>query len=142
MRPNDLLLSPLARHADLALLLLRVVVGAFLIWGVADNIASAEDMRKFELFLQRFGFPAPAFMARLSVWAQFFVGVAFVLGLFTRWAGLICAVNFIVAVWMVDRHGGIRQAFPATMLVLTGLYLACRGPGRYAVERRWDTRRA
>jgi len=137
MRSHDLLLLPsLARHADLALLLMRLLVGSFLIWGVVDNILDAQDMLRFEQFLHKFGFPLPALMARVSVWAQFAVGVAFVLGWGTRWAGLVCAFNFIVALVMVDRHGGIRQMFPAAMLVAFGLYVACRGAGRYALEHR------
>lgn len=80
-------LSGLKRREDAGLLLLRLGVGAFLIWGVWDNIVSAERMQEFVAFLTRFQFPAPGFMARLSVWAQFAVGVAFIAGLFTRWAG-------------------------------------------------------
>ena len=129
-------LSPLARHADAALLLLRVVVGAFLVWGVADNIASAERMHEFERFLARYRFAYPDFMARLSVWAQLFVGVAFVLGLLTRWAGLVCAINFVVAIAMVDRFAGIRGAFPSASLVAIGLLLATLGPGRYGLDAR------
>ncbi|WP_372625138.1 DoxX family protein [Falsiroseomonas sp.] len=90
---SAVLLTPLYLHGDAALLLLRVVVGAFLVWGVADNVQSAERMDEFAAFVASFGFPAPELMAPLSVWAQFGVGTAFVLGLLTRWAGVICAVN-------------------------------------------------
>ena len=132
---NSLLsLSFLARYADGALLLLRLVIGSYLIWGVWDNIASAAQMNEFVAFLSKFGFPAPELMARLSVWAQFVVGVAFILGLVTRWAGLICSINFIVAIVMVDRFGGLRSAFPALCLVLIGLYLATRGAGKFSLD--------
>ncbi len=100
--PTWLSLSPLARFSDVTLLLLRVVVGAFLVWGVLDNIVSIERMNEFVAFLAKFNFPAPELMARVSVWAQFFVGISFITGILTRWAGLICAVNFIVAITMRD----------------------------------------
>ena len=129
-------LAPLARHADAALLLLRLVAGGFLVWGVADNIASAERMDEFARFLAKYRFPYPGFMARLSVWAQFAVGVAFLLGLLTRWAGLVCAVNFVVAIAMVDRFAGIRGAFPSASLVAIGLLLASLGAGRYSLDAR------
>ena len=131
-------LSPLRRYSDLALLALRLAIGAFLVWGVWDNITSAERMTEFTAFLAKFHFPAPELLAPLSVGAQFSVGLAFALGLFTRWAGVICAVNFIIAIAMVDRFGGIRASFPAACLVLIGLYLACHGAGRYGLDRMFE----
>ena len=131
-------LAPLSRGADLALMLVRLTLGAFLIYGVWDNIVRAERMDEFTGFLAKFGFPAPAFMARLSVWAQFLCGAAFVLGLGTRWAGLVCAFNFIVAIAMVDHHPGVRGSFASACLVVVGLYLATHGPGRFALDRLLD----
>lgn len=129
-----LLLPGLATYANFTLFLLRLMVGAFLIWGVLDNITSAERMKEFADFLQKFGFPFPLFMAPLSVYAQFFVGAAFIAGFLTRWAGIVCAIHFIVAIVMVDGQGGIRTAFPAACLVLIGLYLATHGPGRLSLD--------
>lgn len=135
MRGIDLFtLQPLARGGDVALFALRLMVGTFLIYGVWDNIVSPERMAEFAGFLEKFDFPAPGLMAPLSVGAQFLCGVAFILGLGTRWAGLICAFNFVVAIVMVDQHQGVRGAFPAACLVMIGLYLATHGPGRLALD--------
>lgn len=131
---DPIFLSHLQRYGDCALLLLRVFVGIFLVWGVWDNITSAERMQEFVGFLTKFGFPAPGFMARLSVWAQFAVGLGFIAGLLTRWAGVICAINFAVAVVMVDRFAGIRGAFPSLCLIAIGLYLATYGAGRFGLD--------
>jgi putative oxidoreductase len=130
-----LILPMLARWDNCALLLLRMVIGIFLIWGVLDNITSAARMKEFADFLAGFGFPYPDWMAPLSVWAQFLVGVAFITGLLTRWAGIVCAIHFVIAIGMVDANGGIRAAFPSTCLVLIGLYLATHGPGSLSVDR-------
>ncbi|WP_369059009.1 DoxX family protein [Caulobacter sp. 73W] len=119
---------------DAALLALRLVVGAFLIWGVWDNITSAEHMATFVAFLKKFGFAWPHLMAPLSVGVQLACGVAFVLGLLTRWAGLLCAANFIVAIVMVDHTVGVRGSFASACLVLIGLYLASHGAGRWALD--------
>lgn len=129
-----LTLPQLAGGADLALLLARLVVGAFLIFGVWDNIVSAERMAEFERFLSVKGFAMPELMAPLSVWAQFLVGVAFIAGFAIRWAGLVCAFNFVVALVMVDAPLGIRPAFPAAALVLFGLIFASVGAGRFAID--------
>lgn len=126
-----------AASSDLALLAARVVVGAFLIWGVWDNVVSAARMAEFVGFLRAHGFPVPDAMARLSVYAQLAVGICLVLGLATRFAGIICAINFIVALVMVDLALGVRGAFPATALVLFGAIFATIGGGRYALDRRF-----
>src|SRR6187402_284856 len=65
------LLQDLHRASDWAVLALRLFVGAFLVWGVWDNITSSARMDEFAKFLRHHGFAAPALMARLSVWAQF-----------------------------------------------------------------------
>ena len=76
-------------------------------------------------------------MARLSVWAQFACGLAFIAGACTRWAGFVCAFNFVVALWMVDAQNGLRAAFPAAVLVLFGLLMATLGPGKLSLDARW-----
>ena len=129
-----LYLSPAQRFGDFALLLLRVFVGLFLIWGVWDNITEPARMREFVEFLRQHHFPSPGLLAPLSVYTQAVVGVAFVLGLFTRWAGILCAINFVVAIAMVDRFGGMRGVFPSGCLVLIGLYLATHGAGRFSFD--------
>lgn len=134
MQKNIIFLTALKPYSDHCLLLLRMCVGSFLIWGVWDNITNAGQMREFEAFLRNFGFFQPSLMAVLSVWAQFLVGCSFVLGLLIRWAGVICAINFIVAIVMVDSAGGIRASFPSMCLVLIGLYLATNGAGRFSLD--------
>ena len=128
-------LGPLAAGSDLAFLAMRVAVGSFLVWGVWDNIASAEHMAAFVGFLRQHGFPWPEFVAPFDVWLQFAIGVAFILGLATRWAGLLCAANFVVAIAMVDHLQGWRGSFGSMCLVAIGLVLATHGPGRYAADR-------
>ena len=129
------------RYADCSLLLMRWAIGTFLVWGVWDNISSAERMQEFAGFLSKFGFAAPELMAPVSVWVQFLVGICFMLGLFTRWAGILCAINFIVAIGMVDRFSGARGSFASMCLVLIGIYLATYGAGRYSLDNRVLTQR-
>lgn len=127
-------LDAMARGADAAMLATRLAVGGFLIWGVWDNITSPELMQKFAAFLKQFGFPYPEVMAPFDVGVQFLCGLLIALGLFTRWAGLLCAVNFVIAIVMVDQHAGLRASYPALSLVLIGLILATYGPGRFALD--------
>jgi putative oxidoreductase len=129
-----LFLSSAQRFGDFALLLLRVFVGLFLVWSVWDDVSSGARMHEFAEFLGKHGFPNPRLLAPVSVYLQLAVGVAFVVGLFTRWAGVLCLVHFAVAIAMVDRHGGMRGIFPAGCLVLIGLYLATYGAGRWSLD--------
>ncbi|HTE40051.1 MAG TPA: DoxX family protein [Steroidobacteraceae bacterium] len=135
-----LLLQALGRYGDFGLLAMRTTIGAFLVWGVWDNITDATAMNSFVLFLKNFQFPNPELLARVSVAVQFVVGLGFVLGLFTRWAGIFCAVNFGVALAMVDRLAGMRAAFPSICLIVIGGYLALRGAGFYGIDT-WLERR-
>lgn len=125
----------LARHGDLALLALRLFLGAFLVWGVWDNIVSPARMAEFEAFLRQLNCPCPAVAAPLSVWAQFLVGLGLAAGLLTRWAGLILSVNFIVATVLLGGAGAaIRELYPPAVLVFIGLVFATHGPGRWALD--------
>lgn len=127
--------------ADAVLLFWRVAVGSFLIWGVSDNLTSPAHMAQFATFLEGHGFPYATLLAPLSVWAQAICGLAFIFGVFTRAAGAVCAINFIVAVCMVDAKLGLRGAFPAAMLVGFGLYIAAKGPGRFSIDSRLTAER-
>ncbi len=131
-----ILLTPLARLGDLGLLLLRCVTGAFLIYQSHDNIFSVARMDEFVKFLVSFDFWLPELMAPLSVWCQFIAGIGFILGLLTRWLGLITAFNFTVAVWMVHWPQDFPGWWPALILVFLGLLFATAGPGRYALDHR------
>ena len=73
-------------------------------------------------------------MAPLSVYLQLAIGLGFILGLFTRWAGILCAIHFAIAIAMVDRFGGMRGIFPSGCLIAIGLYLATYGAGRLSVD--------
>src|SRR5689334_290368 len=108
-----LFLNSAQRFSDFALLLMRLFVGLFLIFGVWDNITDTARMQEFVAFLGKHGFPAPKVLAPVSVYLQFVIGLGFVLGLFTRWAGILCVIHFAIAIWMVDRHLGMRGTFPS-----------------------------
>lgn len=134
-KKRDLLfLRGAERHADFGLLLLRVATGAFLLYQSHDNVLSAERMAEFVKFMGAFGFWRPELLAPLSIFWQVAAGIGFVLGLFTRWLGLITALNFSVAVWMVHWNDKVPGIWPAAILVFLGLYFGLRGSGRYGLD--------
>lgn len=136
MNRNDwLLLTPLSRYSDHALLALRLLTGSFLVHAMWPNISDAATMKEVVGYFAANGFAAPGFMAPLSAWAQFFIGTALILGLLTRWAGLLLAFNFIVGVVMVHWNETFREWWPAIVLVAIGFVFATLGGGRFAVDR-------
>ena len=126
-----------ARRADFGLLVLRVVAGGHLVYMTQDNVFSWARMREFEQFLAHHGFAWPLFCAVLSVIGQFGGGLLLVLGLFTRFAGLLVAFNFVVAIWMVDSKAPYPAAFAALALVAAGACFMFAGAGRYSLDRAW-----
>jgi putative oxidoreductase len=129
-----LFLSSAQRFGDLALLLLRVFAGVFLVWSVRENLFGGVHMHEYAEFLGKHGFSSPQLLAPLSVYLQLAIGVAFVLGLFARWAGIFCVAHFTIAILMVDHHGGMRGIFPSGCLVVIGLYMATHGAGRFSFD--------
>ncbi len=137
----NLLLPSLARFADVTLLGLRVLTGAFLMHETWDNLSSRAQMEEFVSFLDGFGFVVPWLMAPLSVAVQFVCGALLILGLLTRWAGLLIAVNFVVAVVMVHWNEAPRGWWPAIVLVFLGLHFAAAGSGRFGLDAMFRGRR-
>ena len=126
-----------ARRGDFGLLVLRVVAGGHLVYMTQDNVFSWARMEEFARFLAQFGFPWPLWCAVLSVAGQFGGGLALVFGLYTRFAGLVVAFNFVVAIWMVDSKQPYPAAFAALSLVAAGLCLMFTGAGRWSLDRMW-----
>lgn len=133
-------LRPLARLDDFALLAARLATGTFLIDGVWDNVTERVRMAEFVAFMRANGFVAPDLLAPFSVYAQLLAGGLLILGLLTRWAGLILLGNFVVALWMVHWTQTLREWWPALALIALGCLFATRGGGRYAVDALWEHR--
>jgi putative oxidoreductase len=132
-----LVLDGLRGLSDAALLVLRVLIGSFLMWGTWDNIASAARMQEFAGFLTALHCPMPELAAPVSVYAQFLCGALILVGLLTRWAGLVMTFNFIVAVALLTLGGGetdFRALFPPLVMIAVPLVLASHGAGAYAAD--------
>lgn len=135
MRLRDLTLLGAERYSDLALLLLRVATGAFLLYQSHDNLLDPARMAEFEKFMAHFGFWRPALLAPLTIALQVAAGLAFILGLFVRPFGLLIAGMFVVAVYKVHMADPANLIWSAASLIFIGLYLGTRGGGAFALDR-------
>lgn len=134
MNRDFFFLQDLGRFSDFGMLFLRVLTGAFLIYGVVDNVASVERMEEFSVFLELHNFPTPNLMAPLSVYTQLLCGGALMLGFLTRWAGIVIAVHFVIALVMVHWLQDFRGWWPAIALVGIGFQFALTGAGSIAID--------
>ena len=126
----------------LAFLALRLYLGGFLIWGVWDNITEKGRMTEFAMFLATLNCPWPEIAALVSVWAQLIVGALLILGLFTRWAGLVLSLNFLVAVILfATTSADARSQYPHAILVFIGLVFMTAGAGAWAADAFLERRR-
>ena len=129
------------RYEDAALFALRAATGLFLLSQSHDNVLSAARMDEFIGFMAQFGFWLPEILAPFAIFWQVAAGIGFILGLFVRPLGLITAIQFAVAVWMVHWPQTYDGWWPAAVLVFLGLYFFARGGGRYGLDSRITSRR-
>lgn len=122
--------------ADLALLLLRVTSGALLIylhgWG---KLATYGE--RAARFADPFGIGSPASLA-LAIFAEVVCATLVALGLFTRFAALVCAINMTVAFTYAHemRLWGPRNGELAFMYLVVFAAIFLAGPGRFSMDGR------
>ena len=122
------------RHREYGVIFLRLLIGAFIIWGVQDNILNDARMIEFERFLAARGTPWPAFSARLSCYAQLVCGLSILLGAFVRPLSIVFIINFICAILIAHRGQSFQQMFPALMMIAAGLFFLFHGAGKLSVD--------
>lgn len=131
---NSLQLRFLPGSADVALLVLRVWAGLFVLllhgWSKATNYGNLSSH-----FADPFGLGQGASLA-LVIFAEVVCAALVVLGLFTRFAALVCVISMSVAFYFA--HGarlvgqGNGELPFAYAVVFLGLFLA--GAGRFSLD--------
>ncbi len=95
--------------------------------------------------LGRVGIPLPLLSALVVTGVEFLGGAALLLGLLTRWAAVLLAINMLVAMVVVHLRAGffLPNGFEYTLTLLAAsIALALTGPGEAAVDTALDPRRA
>ncbi len=86
--------------------------------------------------MTKYGLPIPEAFAVAAAVIEFGGGILLVLGLFTRWVGLLIACEFAVAAFYVRwRLGGYMDARLKMLMLTCGVLLFLMGPGRAALDR-------
>lgn len=133
---NALRTNMKTKSYSLAILILRIVFSARLIYGVIDNIISWERMLEFSAFLEANGFPLPLTSAIISVYLQFLAGLCWLIGYQVKWASIIMCGNFTIALIGVHlSHGDTYlNMAPAIHLLAISIFFALTHPGKYALD--------
>jgi putative oxidoreductase len=121
-------------NPDLALLILRVVLGIIMIyhgWPKVTNLGGTIEG------MAGMGVPAPAVAAIFATVAEVVGGLLMVLGAFTDIAGLMFVIDMLGAITFVHAKNGFSVAkggmeWPL-LLAAAALAIALAGPGRHAV---------
>ncbi|MBI2623815.1 MAG: DoxX family protein [Candidatus Liptonbacteria bacterium] len=121
-------------NRDLGILFVRIAVGVVFLhagWG------KLSDMAPVVTGFVGMGFPA--WVAHLVAYCEFLGGIAVLLGIFVRYAGIILAVIMLVAFWKVHAangfslaNGGYEYVF---VLFFSALALVTQGAGKYSLAR-------
>lgn len=116
----------------LGLLLLRLAVGIIFIAHGYPKLIHPDAMRGF--FVQH---GLPGYFVDISGVLEVFGGGLLILGLFTRAAALLLAIEMCVAIWKVHSGGGYlalrNYEFPM-MLAVACFALATVGAGRASID--------
>ena len=129
-----------AKRREYGPLFVRLVVGFVLVYGTQDNVFSHERMLEFRDFLAARSVPYPLFAARLSAYAQFVCGVLLAVGLLTRPAAALMAVNFVAALLIAHLDTPLDAARLALCMLFCALFLLFHGAGKLSLDERlgWD----
>lgn len=130
------------RFSHLADLPIRITIGFHLIYGTQDNIFSWNRMLEFSHFLESFGMPLPLTSAVISVYAQFFCGMLYIIGWKVRYAGAVMTFNFIVAILLVHLSDPYPNIYPAISMLAGSLFLVLQGAGRISLDHLYATKKA
>ena len=134
MISNFLTFEFFKKHRDYGVIFLRLLIGAFIIYGVQDNVFSYEHMEEFAAFLQQRNVPFPLFSGFISVYTQFVCGIMILLGAWIRLAAVPFIINFIAAIIIAHLGDTFRGMFPALMMISAGFFFLFNGAGKLSVD--------
>ncbi len=115
---------------------LRVVVGIVFLMHGAQKLF-IHGFPNVAGMMRQHGIPLPMLSAVVVTLVEFFGGIALVLGLFTRWAAFLIAIDMAVAVLGVHLKGGffLPKGFEYALTMLAAsIALVLAGPGAVALD--------
>lgn len=120
-----------SRNKDLGILLIRIAIGLVFLAHGWDKVS---DLSGTAIVMAEFG--VPAIFAYAASFVELLGGLALVAGVWTRWAGILLAVEIAVAIALVKLQFGYVGGYEFELTLLLGsLGIALIGPGAFSVEK-------
>jgi len=121
-----------SNNVNIALLVLRVVIGIFMLthgWGKMQSLFSGEPIQ----FSDPIGMGATSTLI-LAVFAEVLCSILLIIGLSTRLAAIPLLITMLVAAFIVHINDGFgRQEF-ALLYAVIYLSIALIGAGKYSLD--------
>ena len=125
-------------QSAVALAILRVVMGIiFVVWGYGKVFGGGYAIG----FFTKAGIPLPEIAGPIVSFLELGGGILLIVGLFTRYLGLLFTIEFIVAAITIANLKGIMGARLEYMILIGAFLLATHGAGALAIDRpgrRWE----
>jgi putative oxidoreductase len=112
--------------------LLRLAVGSAMVLHGSQKLFG--DPARFISFVGKLGFPFPTVFGWAAIAAEFFGGIALLLGLATRWAALFVALTMGVAAFVAHANDGLNKQEYPLVLMLGALSLLVSGAGDWSLD--------
>ncbi len=121
-------------YGDLALLVLRVVLGIIFVVHGWSKIA---DLKKNSEAFRSMGFRPGAFWGTLAALLEFFGGIAFIFGIFTSALAFLFAAQFLVIIlWRLGKRHHFVGGWEFDLLIFASLLLFISlGAGHFVFDR-------
>ena len=119
--------------SEWAIFALRVFVGALFL---AHGLPKLKNLKGTGEWFQSVGFKPRFFWGTVAALAEFFGGMALILGFFTQVAAAILALQFLVILaWRLKRRDSFVGGWELDLVVLGALFaLLTLGGGAYALD--------
>ena len=117
-------------------LVVRVSMGlVFLVHGAQKFMGGISGVAGY---FAKVGVPMPELLAPVIATVELLGGILLILGLVTRWVGLLLALEMVVTgFWVQIPSRGWNASDLDRTLLATGLLLLLAGPGRAAIDHLW-----
>lgn len=119
-------------RGDIGLLILRVSFGLAL--ALTHGLGKLPPSARFIAGVEEMGFPLPALFAWAAGFAEFGGGILLALGLLTRPAALLIAVNMFVAVFIRQAGDPFGERELAAAYMIVAVCLLFTGSGRFGLD--------
>lgn len=131
--------TPLATFTDLWLLVFRILVGGFMIFGHGlpkfNRLTSGGEIQ----FADPFG-AGPVASMWMAVGAEFGCSILLMLGLFSRWATIPLIITMLVAAFVANGGQPFQKMELALVYLLIYITLFVFGGGKYSLDKMISSR--